>query len=191
MIYTSARAAIVSALAADAIDNTSKQAWQKLYRAGHDDGHDPATLSGVSHGTLSRTDVDCWVHARLHSQLKPRHWDVLVGKYSTARERKKASIQALIPLVATPAPREFLGMAVYTWAIPKLAGVEGKRSSDVIVLESWFYDMNNWGDGGRPEQTRRRWRLGIRSVLEEMLKEAERAAEEILVAEGLLLENAA
>ena len=93
--------------------------------------------------------------------------------------------------MATPAPRQFLGMAVYTWAIPKLAGVEGKRSSDVIVLESWFYDMNNWGDGGRPEQTRRRWRLGIRSVLEEMLKEAERAAEEILVAEGLLLENAA
>ncbi len=191
MIYTSARAAIVSALATDAIDNTSKQAWQKLYRAGHDDGHDPATLSGVSHGTLSRTDVDCWVHARLHSQLKPRHWDVLVGKYSTARERKKASIQALIPLVATPAPREFLGMAVYTWAIPKLAGAEGKRSSDVIVLESWFYDMNNWGDGGRPEQTRRRWRLGIRSVLEEMLKEAEQAAEQILLEEGLLLESAA
>lgn len=174
MIYTSARAAIVSALAADAIDNTSKQAWQKLYRAGHEDGHDPATMSGVSHGTLSRTDVDCWVHARLHSQLKPRHWDILVGKYSTARERKKASIQALIPLVATPAPRQF-----------------PKRSSDIIVLESWFYDMNNWGDGGRPEQTRRRWRLGIRSVLEEMLKEAEQAAEQILLGEGLLLENAA
>lgn len=191
MIYTSARAAIVSALAADAIDNTSKQAWQKLYRAGHEDGHDPATLCGFSHGTLSRTDVDCWVHARLHSQLKSRHWDVLVGKYSTARERKKVSIQALIPLVATPAPREFLGMAVYTWAIPKLAGVDGKRSSDVIVLEGWFYDMNNWGDGGRPEQTRRRWRLGIRSVLEEMLKEAEQAAEQILLEEGLLLASAA
>jgi len=191
MIYTSARAAIVSALAADAIDNTSKQAWQKLYRAGHEDGHDPATLGPARDEALSRADVDCWVHARLHSQLKPRHWDVLVAKYSTHRERKKRAIQSLIPLVATPAPRQFLGMAVYTWAIPKLAGVEGKRSSDVIVLESWFYDMNNWGDGGRPEQTRRRWRLGIRSVLEEMLREAEQAAEQILLNEGLLLESAA
>jgi hypothetical protein len=84
-----------------------------------------------------------------------------------------------------------MGMALYTWAIPKLAGVEGKRFSDVIVLESWFYDMNNWGGGGRPEQTRRRWRLGIRSVLEEMLKEAEQVAEQILLEEGLLLESAA
>ncbi len=47
--------------------------------------------------------------------------------------------------------------------------------------------MNNWGDGGRPEQTRRRWRQGVRSVLEEMLKEAEDAAEQILIADGLLL----
>lgn len=191
MIYTSARAAIVSALAADAIDNTSKQAWQKLYRAGHEDGHDMATLARAGHSDLSRTDVDCWVHARLHSQLKTRHWDALVAKYSTHRERKKDAIQALIPLVATPAPRQFLGMAVYTWAIPKLAGVEGKRSTDLIVLEAWYYDMNNWGDGGRPEQTRRRWRLGIRSVLDEMVKEAEQAAAEILTLEGLLLGEAA
>lgn len=86
--------------------------------------------------------------------------------------------------MATPALCQFLGMAVYTWAIPKLEGVDGKRSRDVIVLESWFYDMNNWGDGGWREQARRRWRLEIRSVLEEMLKEAEQVAEQILLEEG-------
>jgi len=48
--------------------------------------------------------------------------------------------------------------------------------------------MNNWGDGGRLEQTRRRWRLGIRSVLEEMLKEAEQVAEQILLEEGFCSE---
>lgn len=191
MIYTSARAAIVSALAADAIDNTSKQAWQKLYRAGYEEGFDLATLARSFNGDLARSDVDCWVNARLHRQLKSRHWNALVAKYSTHRERKKSSIQALIPLVATPAPREFLGMAVYTWAIPKLAGVDGKRSTDLIVLKDWFYSMDNWGDGGRPEQTRRRWRLGIRSVLDEMVREAEQAAEVILAGEGLLLESAA
>lgn len=191
MIYATTRAAVVSALAADAIDNTSKQAWQKLYQAGCIDGKDMATLSKARNGELSRMDVDCWVHARLHSNLKARHWDALVAKYSTNGERKKASIQALLPLVATPAPREFLGMAVYTWAVPKLAGVDGKRSTDLIVLDDWFYDMNNWGDGGRPEPTRRRWRAGIRSVLDEMVKEAEQEAEAILLQEGLLLDMAA
>ncbi len=190
MIYTSTRAAIVSALAVEAIDNTSKQAWQKLYQPG-EEGGDLATLFSRADASLGRVDVDCWVHARLHSCLKPRHWDALVSKYSTHRERKKDAIQALIPLIATPAPKQFLGMAVYTWAIPKLAGVEGKRSTDLIVLDAWFYDMNNWGDGGRPEQTRRRWRLAIRSVLDEMVKEAEAEAEAILLAEGLLLDYAA
>ena len=191
MIYTSALAAIVSALAAEAIDNTSKQAWQKLYRPGYQDGFDLAALARSKGGDLTRTEVDCWVHARLHSQLKPRHWSVLVARYSTHRDNKKAAIEALIPLIATPAPRRFLGMAIYTWAIPKLRGLDGKRSTDMIVLDSWFYDMNNWDDDGRPDQTRRRWRGGIRSVLDEMTREAEEAATAIIVAEGLLFGVAA
>ena len=191
MIYTSALAAVVSALAAECIDSTSKQAWQKLYRAGYEVGFDLATLARSCRGELSRCDVDCWVHARLHSQLKDRHWHVLLAKYSTHQERKKGAIQALIPIIATPAPRQFLGMAVYTWAIPKLKGVQGRRSTDMIVLEDWFYDMSNWESEGRPEQTRRRWRLGIRNVLEEMADEALRAAAQILEAEGVLMDVAA
>lgn len=191
MIYTSTLAAVVSALAAEAIDSTSKQAWQKLYRAGYDEGFDLATLHRSSHSELTRMDVDCWVYARLHSQLIPRHWNVLMARYSTHRQKKRDAIEALIPLIATPAPRRFLGMAVYTWAIPKLKGVQGKRSTDMIVLEDWFYSMDNWESEGRPEQTRRRWRLGIRNVLEEMADEALRAAAQILEAEGVLMDVAA
>lgn len=191
MIYTSTLAAVVSALAADAIDNTSKQAWQKLYRPGYQDGFDLATLARSKGDSLTRMDVDCWVYARLHSQLIHRHWAALVAKYSTHRQKKRDAIEALIPLIATPAPRRFLGMAVYTWAIPKLRGVQGKRSTDMIVLEDWFYDMSNWETEGRPEQTRRRWRLGIRNVLEEMAAEALREAEQILDAEGVLMRLAA
>ena len=191
MIYTSTLAAIVSALAAEAIDNTSKQAWQKLYRPGYQDGFDLATLARSSSRDLSRMDVDCWVHARLHSLLKGRHWDVLVAKYSTHNERRKDAIQRLIPIIATPAPKQFLGMAVYTWAIPKMKGLKGKRSSDVLMLDDWFYDMSNWDSEARPEQTKRRWRQGVRFVLDEMEKEAIAVAEQILQEEGLLLGVAA
>lgn len=38
MIYTSIRSAVVSALAAETIDNTAKQAWQKLYQPGYAEG---------------------------------------------------------------------------------------------------------------------------------------------------------
>ena len=129
MIYFTVLSAVVSALAAEAIDNTSKQAWQKLYQPGFDEGHDLATLSrSVESGSLTRMDADCWVFARLHSQLKPRHWDALVAKYSTHRARKVQSIGRLHPLIASHAPKLFVVSAVTAWAIPKLKGAEGKRS---------------------------------------------------------------
>lgn len=187
MIYTSTLAAIVSALAADAIDNTSKQAWQKLYRAGYQDGLDLATLARSPGGELRRQDVDCWVHARLHSQLKARHWDALVARFSTHKGRKVQSISALCPLVASPAPRLFVMKAVTAWAIPQLRGVDGKRSTDMIILPSEFYDMNSWDMDGTPDRTRRRWKSAISAVLDDMTKEAEQAAEEILRMEGVLM----
>ena len=191
MIYTSTLAAIVSALAADAIDNTSKQAWQKLYRAGYQDGLDLATLARSAGGELRRQDVDCWVHARLHSQLKARHWYALVARFSTHKGRKVQSISALCQLVASPAPRLFVMKAVTAWAIPQLRGVDGKRSTDMIILPSEFYDLNSWDMDGRPESTRREWRRKVNGVLDDMCKEAIAAAEEILSAEGVLLEIAA
>ena len=189
MIYSNVLAAIVSALAAETIDNTSKQAWQKLYRPGHQDSLDLATLmrSGEQ-GGVNRTDADCWVFARLHSQLKPRHWDSLVAKYSTHKVRKVEAVGRLIPLVASPSPRLFVAKAVTAWAIPPLRGAEGKRSTDMIVLPKPFYDMNSWDLDGRPESTRREWRRNIHGVLDEMVSEAVAAAAEILEREGVLLD---
>ncbi|EPN6724760.1 hypothetical protein ACT2UN_000840 [Pseudomonas putida] len=192
MIYSSVLAAVVSALAAEAIDNTSKQAWQKLYEPGSEDGHDMATLSrSVERGEISRMDADCWVFARLHSQLKPRHWDVLVARFSTHKGRKVQSISRLIPMVASHAPQLFITSAVTAWAIPKMKGADGKRSSDMIVLPAQFYDINRWDPDARPERTRRRWRKGIEDVLKQMAEEALDAAAEILSYEGLSMENAA
>jgi hypothetical protein len=132
MIYTSTLAAIVSALAAETIDNTSKQAWQKLYRPGYQDGLDLATLFRSGGETISRKEADCWVFSRLHSQLKPRHWAALLARYSTHKGRKVDSIGKLVPLVATHAPRLFLEKAVTAWAIPPLKGMEASSGREVI-----------------------------------------------------------
>ncbi|ERO65234.1 hypothetical protein [Pseudomonas piscis] len=135
MIYPGVLSAVVSALAAEAIDNTSKQAWQKLYNsADEEDGGDLATLVR-SRGaeTIDRIQVDCWVSARLHSALEQKHWDALVAKYSTHKGRKVKAISALQALINTPAPKLFLFKATTAWAIPQLKGARPKVATSVSV----------------------------------------------------------
>ncbi|RBB97527.1 hypothetical protein C3E97_027820 [Pseudomonas sp. MWU12-2115] len=135
MIYPSVLNAVVSALAAEAIDNTSKQAWQKLYNsADEEEGGDLATLvRSRGADTIDRTQVDCWVSARLHSALDPKHWDALVAKYSTHKGRKVQAISALQTLINTPAPKLFLFKATTAWAIPQLKGARPKVATSVSV----------------------------------------------------------
>lgn len=135
MIYPSVLNAVVSALAAEAIDNTSKQAWQKLYNSeDEEDGGDLATLvRSRGADTIDRAQVDCWVSARLHSALDPKHWDALVAKYSTHRARKVQSLGNLQVHVGTPAPKLFLYKALTAWAIPQLKGVRPKIATSVSV----------------------------------------------------------
>lgn len=135
MIYPGVLSAVVSALAAEAIDNTSKQAWQKLYNsADEEEGGDLATLVR-SRGaeTIDRTQVDCWVSARLHHGLEPKHWNALVAKYSTHKGRKVQAISALQALISTPAPKLFLFKATTAWAIPQLKGARQKVAKSVSV----------------------------------------------------------
>ena len=135
MIYPGVLNAVVSALAAEAIDNTSKQAWQKLYNsADEEEGGDLATLvRSRGADTIDRTQVDCWVSARLHSALEQKHWDALVAKYSTHRGRKVQAIAALQALISTPAPKLFLFKATTAWAIPQLKGARPKVATSVSV----------------------------------------------------------
>ena len=135
MIYPSVLNAVVSALAAEAIDNTSKQAWQKLYNsADEEEGGDLATLvrSRGADG-MDRREVDCWVSARLHTALEQKHWDALMAKYSTHKARKVQAIAALQTQINTPAPKLFLFKASTAWAIPQLKGVRPKVATSVSV----------------------------------------------------------
>ncbi|WP_055134576.1 hypothetical protein [Pseudomonas mediterranea] len=135
MIYPGVLNAVVSALAAEAIDNTSKQAWQKLYNsADEEEGGDLATLvRSRGADAIDRTQVDCWVSARLHSALEQKYWDALVAKYSTHKGRKVQAIAALQTLINTPAPKLFLFKATTAWAIPQLKGARPKAATSVSV----------------------------------------------------------
>ncbi len=186
MIYSSVLSAVVSALAAECIDNTAKQAWQRLYAVGE------LRPSGLAVSSDDRMAADCWVFARLHHGLKPRHWNALVAKYSTHRARKVEAIGKLCPLIASHAPTLFVYKAVTAWAIPPIKGAQGKRSTaDLIVLPPEFYDLNSWDKAANPERTRRRWRKSVNDVLDEMTREALESAEQILMEEGVLCDQAA
>lgn len=178
MIYPSVLSAVVAALAAEAMGTATTATW--LGSGG----------SSLPRG-MTRQQADCWVHARLHSQLKPRHWNALVARYSTHRGRKVQAIAALVPVVATPAPHLFLAKAVTAWAIPKLKGKEGKRSTDLIVLSDGFYNMNTWDNQGLNRSTYWRWRAGIEVALDECVKVGLQEAERVLHAEGVLFEDPA
>lgn len=127
MVYESVMGAVVSALAAEAIDNTSKQAWQRKCECGETAAR-KSTVTG-----LERDYIDCWVYARLHSMLKDRHWFALVAKYSANKARRVEAIGRVKAVVATPAPQLFLYKAVTAWAIPKLRGVRNLPPAMVNV----------------------------------------------------------
>ena len=202
MIYESVSSAVVSALAAVCIDNTSKQAWQKLYQAG-----ESGRRGGVMVSADLRQQIDCWVHARLHDQLIPRHWAALVAKYSTHQAKKVQAIPLLRSVKGVqPALRKTVSVEIPVDGSPEKqaravrAALEAERvkrkrlmarSSGMIDLPDEFYDMNTWDLDGKPESTRREWRRKIHRVLDEMVDEALVAAEQILNAEGLLAKDAA
>ena len=95
-VYSSVLSGVVSALAAEAIDNTSKQAWQKLYSPHEEEQRDLSSLfrSSVG-GAIDRTQADCWLAARLHHGLEKRYMSALIAKFSTHKARKVQAITEL------------------------------------------------------------------------------------------------
>ncbi|MBN0690632.1 hypothetical protein JTM16_32845, partial [Pseudomonas aeruginosa] len=69
-VYRDVMPAIVRVLAADAIDNTAKQSWQRLIERKVDSGF-RALLSAQD-----QFEFDCILHALLHRELSPTEWDV-------------------------------------------------------------------------------------------------------------------
>lgn len=178
MIYRNVLAAVVRALAAETMSGVGGGDFEPKVQA--------AKQKGAIVGKEEAFLCDCWVFGRLHKGLNAEHWDALVAKFSTHQERKHAAILALNSSVKSPAPTRFRECAVLTWAFPQ---PEGKRSTN--ILPAAWYDVTNWGNDGKPESTRYRWRSNIRKALEDRVNEALSAAQEILDAEGLIESSAA
>lgn len=185
-IYKEVMGTLVRVLAADNIDNSTKQSWQKLIDADLRQGGTGSTIS-----VRDKFDYDCCLYALLHRELATTHWDVLVAKYSTHKANKVAAIGRLVSRMSSPAPQLFVYKALAAWAIPKLKGEQGgKRSTDMIILPAEFYDMNTWDPEASPERTRRNWRTGIHKRLEQLEEAAVIHATEIFDAEEIFLDAA-
>ncbi|ENF6453687.1 hypothetical protein ABRX37_001610 [Pseudomonas aeruginosa] len=179
-VYRDVMPAIVRVLAADAIDNTAKQSWQRLIERKVDSGF-RALLSAQD-----QFEFDCILHALLHRELSPTEWDVLHARYSTHFDRRGQAIERLVGRVHSPAPSRFLERAVATWAIPMMKGKDGKRSTAILMLPKGWYDMNNWDEDARPDSTRNRWRRDIRKQLDRFEEGALVHVTEILDREKLV-----
>ncbi|MBA6150181.1 hypothetical protein [Pseudomonas juntendi] len=181
MNYQNVVSAVVRALAAETIKSAGGCDFEPKVQA--------AKQKGEIIGKEAAFLMDCWVFGRLHKNLSEEHWRHLVAKYSTHIDRKHAAIEEITRLHRSPAPKRFRHCAILTWAMPKLPGVDGKRSTS--VLPAAWYDMSNWDNDGRPESTLRRWRNEIRKALEKEVNDALVEAQRILEVEGLLIGDAA
>jgi hypothetical protein len=185
-MYKDVMGTLVRILAADNIDNSAKQSWQKLIDADLRQGGTGSTIS-----IRDKFDYDCCLYALLHRELASAHWDVLVAKYSTHKANKVAAIGRLVGRMTSPAPQLFVYKALTAWAIPKLKGEQsGKRSTDMIILPAEFYDMNSWDLAGSPERTRHRWKAGITKRLEQLKESAVIHATQIFDAEQIFVDAA-
>ncbi|WP_426113548.1 hypothetical protein [Pseudomonas sp. DSP3-2-2] len=185
-IYKDVMGTLVRVLAADNIDNSTKQSWQKLIDADLRHGGNGSSIS-----VRDKFDYDCCLYALLHRELAPAQWDVLVAKYSTHKANKVAAIGRLVCRITSPASQLFIYKALTAWAIPKLKGVQtAKRSTDMIVLPAEFYDMNTWDVEGKPESTRRRWKSGIAKRLESLEEAAVIHATELFDLEQIFIDAA-
>lgn len=123
MKYQSVLAAVVRALAADTMSGVGGGDFEPKVQA--------SKLKGEITGKDAAMLVDCWVHARLHSKLIPRHWNALTARFSTHKAKKVEAIGKLVPLIATQAPNLFRYKAVTAWAIPPVKGVQAQSGQEV------------------------------------------------------------
>lgn len=123
MKYQSVLAAVVRALAAETMSGVGGGDFEPKVQA--------SKLKGEITGKDAAMLVDCWVHARLHSKLIPRHWNVLTARLSTHKAKKVDAIGKLVPLIATQAPNLFRYKAVTAWAIPPVKGVQAQSGHEV------------------------------------------------------------
>ena len=181
MTYRNVVSAVVRALAAETINSAGGCDFEPKVQC--------AKQKGEIVGKEAAFLVDCMVFSRRRKGLAPAHWLALLAQYSTHTERKHDAIVAIAKTIKSPAPERFRHAAVVTWAMPKLPGQDGKRSTN--VLPAGWYCMDNWLDEPTAERTQYRWKSAICKELKSMVDAALAEAQGILDAEGLIKDDIA
>ena len=187
MIYRDAAHAIARVMSIETIDGTQKADWQRHYSAGFVDGE--AVASPCQLTTAERLAQDSMTRSRLHKELPPVLWAVVVAKYSINKVEVIDAVRFLVPRVVTPAHQLFRMKSVTAWAIPQKKGQKGAKRT--TGLPDSFYDVNSWDTDGTPESTLRRWRQVTNRWLEQRVDEAFKEVSSLLEQNGLLQTNAA
>lgn len=186
-VYRDAAHAIARIMAIETIDGTKKAAWQRQYEPGF--AEEPPASNPCPLSDSERLTQDSMTRSRLHKELSPVLWSVLVAKYSINDIERAQAVHYLVPRVVTPAHHLFRMKAVTAWAIPQKRGQKGaKRSSG---LPDAFYDVNSWDNEGTPDRTLRRWRSTTNQWLEDQVDKGFAEVARVLIENDLVLRAAA
>lgn len=186
-VYRDAAHAIARIMAIETIDGTKKASWQRQYEPGF--AEEPPASNPCPLSDSERLTQDSMTRSRVHKELSPVLWAVLVAKYSINKNEVAAAVQYLVPRVVTPAHHLFRMKAVSAWAIPQKRGQKGAKRS--TGLPDSFYDVNSWDNEGTPDRTLRHWRSVTNKWLEGQVDQAFSEVMRILQENDLVLRSAA
>jgi len=173
MIYRDAGHCIARVMSIETNDGTAKSGWQMRYQAGWPEMRASSDLTAEE-----RLTQDCIARAVLHKYMDKALWNALVAKYSINDMEVAESVRWLIPRVVSPAPHLFKMKCVSCWAVPRR-------------FPASYYDVQSWDSDGTPDGTLRRWKSLTHRWLNDQVNAAHLQVASIMMAQGLMMTEAA
>lgn len=183
MKFASPTSAIVRAINAEFHDATCHQAWHAAVASGYRE--EPAVNKARESVREYENLIPCWLHGRLHRELRPDSWCILNARFSASDMAKVSAMFTLSRAVPSQAPMTIKRGAVYSWTFPRKRGLE-----QGWMLPERYHSIESWDTDGHPARTLYRWRRQIHDWLNDQLSVAIAEATEIIQAEGVLEEVA-
>lgn len=169
-VYRDVSHVVARIMSIETIDGTKRASWQDRYQSGFPEERASSCESLTQEERLTQ---DSMTRSRLHKELSPLHWYVLVAKYSINDVEVAQAIHWLVARHQSPAHHLFKTKCVTAWAIPRR-------------LPAGFYQLHTWDNDGTPEGTLRRWRAETKRWLEGEVSKAFTASQPIIERSGLI-----
>lgn len=177
-VYRNAGHCIARIMSIETNTCTPQSAWQRRYQSGF-----PETVEGTSGLTQEeRLTQDSMTRSLVRRQLSVQHWHALIAKYSINQGEVNWSCDWLggwlCRQLGDRYSRQFIEMAVYTWANPAKRNPEAERQG--------VYDPARWDDG-IGQSTAYERRRAVQKELGGLIDEAHATVTALLVLHGLRL----